>query len=150
MIKIEELCGIYCVENMINNKKYVGLSKNIKKRWADHRNKALHSVREDDLRKPLYIAIKKYGLENFSFYILEECPIENLKDREIYWIDKLNSYHDGYNATPGGDLPEGHILKGEEHGCSKLKKEDVEFCRLQYAKGESCNDIYKKYFSDRI
>lgn len=83
---IEPICGIYCIENLINHKKYVGLSKNCIKRWWDHRSKAFHSTKEDEIKKPLYMAIRKYGLENFSFSILEECKLEELKEREIYWI----------------------------------------------------------------
>lgn len=62
---MEKICGIYCIENIINHKKYVGLSKDINRRWSDHKNKALNSLNSDDLNKPLYRAIKKYGLENF-------------------------------------------------------------------------------------
>lgn len=145
-----EKCGIYCIENLINHKKYVGLSKNILRRWADHRNKSINSVREDDLNKPLYMAIKKYGLENFSFYILEECEENFLKKREIYWIEKLNSYYEGYNATLGGDLPEGHALQGEKHPLAKLTENDVLFCRDAYAKGARCQEIYDQFFIHKI
>ena len=41
--------------------------------------------------------MRKYGRENFSFRILEECPEEKLKEREIYWIKKLDTYNKGYN-----------------------------------------------------
>lgn len=143
-------CGIYCIENLINHKKYVGLSKDILKRWADHRNKSINSLRDDDLKKPLYMAIKKHGLENFSFYILEECKEEFLKEREIYWIEKLKSYDNGYNATRGGDLPEGHSLSGEKHPLAKLTENDVIFCRNEYAKGSRCQDIYEQFFVHKI
>lgn len=61
-------CGIYCIENLINHKKYVGLSKDIFRRWSDHRNKSINSVREDDLNKPLYMAIKKIWIRKFFFF----------------------------------------------------------------------------------
>lgn len=44
----------------------------------------------------------KYGIENFDFYILEECEPVELDDREIYWIDALDTYNHGYNMTLGG------------------------------------------------
>jgi group I intron endonuclease len=46
--------------------------------------------------------MRKYGLENFSFDILEECEIEELNEKEIYYIDYFNSHLEGYNQTLGG------------------------------------------------
>ena len=47
--------------------------------------------------------MNKYGIEHFSIKLLEECDISILEQKEQYWIDKLNTYHYGYNATLGGD-----------------------------------------------
>lgn len=48
-------------------------------------------------------------------------------------------------------MPEGHVLKGEEHGCAKLTEKDVIFCRQQYSLGKSCKEIYEQHnFSDKI
>ena len=48
-------------------------------------------------------AIKKYGLENFSKIILEECFNKTeLNEKEIFWIDKLKTIENGYNLTEGG------------------------------------------------
>lgn len=47
--------------------------------------------------------MNKYGVENFSLTVLKECSIEELSKYEMYYIDKLNTYHYGYNATKGGD-----------------------------------------------
>lgn len=86
--------GIYLIENIINNKKYVGQSKNIYARWSGHRCDS--KVRD----LPLYNAMRKYGLENFKFSILEECEINELADREDYWIAYYNSYvPNGYNIN---------------------------------------------------
>lgn len=124
---MDKICGIYCIENTINHKKYIGLSKNCLKRWQDHYSKSYCSVREDDLNKPLYKAMKKYGRENFSFKIIEECPIEKLQEREIYWIDFLDTYNNGYNATKGGDTADGRdALKGQDHPFAKLTQKEVE------------------------
>jgi hypothetical protein len=46
--------------------------------------------------------MRKYGLENFSFEIIEECSKEDLDSRERYWIKKFDSYYNGYNQTSGG------------------------------------------------
>ena len=146
------ICGIYCITNLLNNKKYIGLSKNCLRRWNEHKYRALHPKRKDDTIKPLYCAIRKYGIENFSFEIVEICEYKNLKEREIYWIEYFDSYTKGYNATLGGDLPEGHILKGEKHGCSKIKDKDVEKCRELYSLGISCKEAYQNilHFQNKI
>ena len=68
---MKKICGIYCITNIVNGKQYVGLSKDCYKRWSDHYSKSYGSKKEDDIRKPLYQAMKKYGRENFSFMILE-------------------------------------------------------------------------------
>lgn len=47
--------------------------------------------------------MNKYGIEHFSIKLLEECEISILEQREQFWIDELNTYHYGYNATLGGD-----------------------------------------------
>ena len=148
---MDKISGIYCITNLINGKQYVGLSKDCLKRWADHYSKSYYSEKEDDIRKPLYMAMRKYGRENFSFKILEECPIEQLKEKEIYWIAKLQSYEKGYNATRGGDTFEGEtILKGERHGMHILTQKDVEQCRQWYKEGRKSKEIWEKYYQDII
>lgn len=84
--------GIYLIENLLNHKKYIGQSKNIYARWSGHRCDS--KVRD----LPLYFAMRKDGLENFKFSILEECDISQLAEREDYWIAFYNSYvPNGYN-----------------------------------------------------
>lgn len=142
--------GIYTITNNINNKKYVGLSKNCYKRWYDHKEAAKRPKKPYQFRVPIYNAMRKYGINNFSFDIIEECPIDKLKEREIYWIEKLDTYNNGYNATKGGDLPEGHALKGEEHGMSKLTLEDVKLCRLLYQQGKRSKEVWELNYKDKI
>lgn len=149
--KMEIISGIYCIENKINGHKYVGLSKNCLKRWSDHYSKSINSDKPDDLRKPLYMAMRKYGRDNFSFTILERCPEDKLKEREIYWIEKLDTFHNGYNATPGGDTTDlSNVLKGENHGMAKLTEADVVFCRKAYREGKRSRDIWEKYYKDKV
>jgi group I intron endonuclease len=89
--------GIYKIENLINGKCYIGQSINIELRWKRHKE----VVKNCDY--PLYLAIRKYGIENFSFDIVQECEPSKLDELEIYWIKYYNSYYDGYNQTRGGD-----------------------------------------------
>lgn len=146
-------CGIYMIENKINHHKYIGLSKNIERRWKEHINKSKHSLKKDDMDKALYKAIRKYGEENFIFTILEECEEKELKEREKFWIEYHNTYKNrkDYNETPGGDCSGiNNVHVGEEHGMALLTKEEVRFYRIQYANGKRCKEIYLKYFKDKI
>ena len=142
--------GIYTITNNINNKKYVGLSKNCYKRWYDHKEAARRPKKPYQFRAPIYKAMRKYGIDNFSFDIIEECPIDKLKEKEIYWIEKLDTYNNGYNATKGGDLPEGHVLMGEEHGMSKLTLEDVKLCRLLYQQGKRSREVWELNYKEKV
>jgi len=47
--------------------------------------------------------MKKYGIENFKFEIIEECSDEEVDTREIYWIDYYDTFKNGYNLTRGGE-----------------------------------------------
>lgn len=91
------MIGIYLITNKLNNKCYVGQSVDIARRWRQHREAASHG------ETPLYKAIQKYGIENFEFSILEECLKEELDCKEIQYIERYNSYFEGYNQTKGGD-----------------------------------------------
>ena len=93
------ITGIYKITNLINNHCYIGQSRNIEKRWNSHKS-ALNSSDAKLKNYPLYKAFSKYGLENFSFEVVEECPIEMLNDKERYWIIY---YQPEYNQTIGGD-----------------------------------------------
>lgn len=65
----------------------------------------------NDSGQLLYRAFDKYGIDNFSFEIIE--IVENYNEREKYWIQYYNSFQDGYNMTEGGEEPPIH--KGEAH-----------------------------------
>ena len=96
------MVGIYKIQNLLNNKVYVGQSNDILRRWRDHKNNAFNS-NDHNYNTHLYRSIRKYGLQNFSFEILEECLTSELDAREIYWISHYNSFFEGYNLTMGGD-----------------------------------------------
>lgn len=92
---------IYKIENQINHKVYIGKTVyTVEHRWLEHQREFGCERSE---QRPLYAAIAKYGIENFAIESLEECDIDILSDRERYWIAVFDSYHNGYNATLGGD-----------------------------------------------
>lgn len=97
------MCGIYKITNNINNKCYIGQSIDIHRRWNAHKRQVVDNH--------LCRAFKKHGIENFSFEIIEECTINELNEKEKYWIQYYDSYRNGYNETTGGDGVSGCGMK---------------------------------------
>lgn len=90
---------IYQIVNKINGKVYVGKTNfSLEKRFREHCYDAFQLRCE---KRPLYAAMRKYGIENFYIELLEET--NEPESKEIYWIEKLGSFKTGYNATQGGD-----------------------------------------------
>lgn len=98
----QKLCGIYCIENTTNNKKYIGLSRDIKRRWSEHKTALRKSIHNNQY---LQLAWNKYGEGNFIFYIIELCEESLLSERECFYIKeyKTLSHESGYNLTSGGE-----------------------------------------------
>lgn len=135
------MIGIYKITNLINGKSYIGLSTHIEDRWQYHKT-PYNWEREKD--KLLYKAIIKYGIKNFIFEVLEECLPEELSEKEKYYIEKYDTYKNGYNMTAGG---EDH--RGESHPNHKLSKEDIIDIRTRYDNLERRKEVYQLY-KDRI
>lgn len=88
---------IYQITNIVSNNIYIGKTVNHNRRFYKHKYDAFHNKSQTYIHR----AIRKYGVENFTFSILEQVDsLEKLKNREIYWIEKLNPK---YNMTKGGD-----------------------------------------------
>lgn len=89
--------GIYVLENTTTGKQYVGQSVDVNKRKQQHFNAMQKGKHHNQ-----YIQ-RDYNMgHNFSFGIIEYCDISSLNQREKYWIDRLNTYYNGYNLTGGG------------------------------------------------
>lgn len=101
MQNTERKSGIYCIENINTNKKYIGQSVDIIDRWRKHRYELNKNHHDNDY---LQKAWNKYGEENFKFYVLEYCVIDDLNEKERYYIDlyKTLNRNYGYNLKSGG------------------------------------------------
>ena len=124
------MVGIYKITNKIDGKCYIGQSVDIHERWIKHRSRPFQK-NDKCYDTCLYRAIRKYGLENFDFDVVEECDYDSLNEREIFYIDFYNSHitKNGYNMTFGG---EGGIKRDNQKICdmwdcgytiSKISKE---------------------------
>lgn len=133
------MIGIYKITNNINGKIYIGQSNNIQRRFSEHQNRGATS------RILVDIAIQRYGKENFNFEIIEECSIEQLNQKETYWITYFNSIENGYNCSVGGDQQS----IGSNNGRAILTENEVKFIRTAYNNHERRKDVYE-YFKDKI
>ena len=105
------MIGIYKITNKINGKFYIGQSVNIKRRFMEH--KTPHGRMTS-----IKLAIQKYGKENFLFEVIEECSVQNLDEREVYWIALLKPH---YNRTAGGVGVKGHTVPDETRRLLSVK-----------------------------
>lgn len=94
------MIGIYVITSLKNSKVYIGQSMHIEKRWAEHK-KALET--NSHYNSHLQRAWNKYGEQSFMFSVLEECSVDQLNEREQYWID----YYGGINSNKNYNFREG-------------------------------------------
>ena len=112
---------IYKITNDINQKIYIGKTEfSIEKRFKEHCRDAF---RERNEKRPLYAAMRKYGIEHFHIELIEKT--DNPEERETYWIEYYNSFKNGYNATRGGDgkcYADYDLILSLYNECQSIKK----------------------------
>ena len=113
---------IYKIINDINDKIYIGKTVfSIDKRFKEH---CCDAFKQRNKERPLYKAMREYGIEHFYIELIEECDDNLASDREIYWIGLYNTYSNGYNATYGGD---GKFLYNHKNIAMRLKEHPYSF-----------------------
>lgn len=116
-VEVNKSMLIYKVTNKVNGKVYIGQTKtSLKDRMWRHKGTYLH---KNYTHLSFYKALKEYGLDSFDWEVIETVrTIEELNEREKYWIRQYNSFGDGgYNSTRGGNG-----LSGHKHSDISLKK----------------------------
>jgi len=108
---------IYCYHCIPTGKKYVGQTVDENGRKKKH----LSDSKVQDLK--FYRAVRKYGWENFIYGVIDEFNENVLNEREIFYIEKYDSFKNGYNSTSGGEGLRGYKFTQETRELlSKLKK----------------------------
>lgn len=138
---------IYLIKNIINLKIYIGKAASFEVRKKEHLRKLKYNKHVNNYLQNSY---NKYGEENFTFEILEECEEISINEREKYWI----SYHDsinpkiGYNLMLGGEGGVGTLETRNKQSLSQdhNKKKVYGFTKLGvfYKKWESIKDCAKE------
>lgn len=101
------MIGIYKFTNKLTGESYIGQSRDIHKRYIQHKCRHEICLHEDTPKEDTYfhLMLRHYGFHNFDFEVLEECEISKLDEKEIYYIEKYKTlYPNGYNKDRGGHL----------------------------------------------
>lgn len=119
---------VYCVANLVNKKQYIGTAIDYERRWREH--KCNHGS------KILYLAFKKYGVDNFKFEVIDLLPEDEALNLEVMLIKYLGTKaHDGYNITDGGEGTRGCIPSKETR--LKMSKSRTGMLNGMYGKSHS-------------
>lgn len=128
---------IYCIENTTNNKKYIGSTNNLSKRWRSHRN-LLSNNKHPNIH--LQTAWKLYGKEKFKFYVIEEnIEQSSLLTREEYYIQlyEVLDREKGYNIAKNTSAP----MDGRKHT-------EISILKMKEAKCGEKNNFFGKHHTE--
>lgn len=108
---------IYKIENLLNHKKYIGLTNNVKRRRARHFTDLKCGRHDNSFLQKEYL---RDGQDNFSFEVLFEGEVssQEIGNKEKEYIKLFDSYYNGYNQNEGGNF-------GPSNGGSHLTKSDI-------------------------
>ena len=91
-----KISAVYKISNVITGDFYIGSSKNVKRRWAEHK---CPSTWNRCLNNPMYLDMQKYGVDKFEFKILEEAEVDSLKVTEQKFIETLKPTYNSNRAN---------------------------------------------------
>jgi len=107
---------IYKATNNFNGKIYIGQTKRFNRRITEHISDA-----ENGYNDKFHSSLRKYGFDNFTFEIIEECEDYIANDRESFWITLYDSFKNGLNSTSGGQQSFEHSAET----CIKISKSHI-------------------------
>ena len=141
---MKKISGIYKITNTITNDFYIGSSKDVKSRWADHK---CPSTWREHPNNPMYLDMKRYGLDYFVFEILEEVEIDSLKEAEQQFIKKMHPTYNRNNAK-GLDVDRKIEYMKEYEKSDKYKEYKKEYMK-EYKKSDKYKE-YKKEYNNQL
>ena len=127
-----KISAVYKITNTVTGDSYIGSSKNVKRRWREHK---CQSTWKNNPNKQLYKDMKKYGTDKFDFQILAEVEIDSLKEMEQRFIETLKPTYNNYNAK-------GLNIDKQKKSKKKYQKSDK---YKEYLKEYKKSDKYKEY-----
>lgn len=134
--------GIYKI-SFGSSKCYVGSSVNLTKRKQDHKSRLKH---ETSNCVGLQRAFNKYGIDAFTFEVIEYCSIEKLRIREMHHILEYNSVNDGYNIALDTSIP----MLGRKHSEKTKKLMSLNSKRLKTNLGRKFSKEHLQRMSDSM
>ena len=99
ILGLKTICGIYKITNQVTDECYIGQSIDVAKRWKDHAKCGLDIDRPQGNK--LYKSMIEDGIWNFTFELLEQCPQEELNEKEKFYIELYQAKEFGYNGNRG-------------------------------------------------
>ena len=137
-----KICGIYIIINTITGDFYIGSSKDIKERCRHHK---MPSVWNEQPNNPMYLDMKKYGVDKFELQILEVVEPEELKEIEQQFIETLKPTYNNRNAK-GWDT-ERYKERQKEYNKEyrKTHGEEVNEYNREYRKSDKFKEHQKEY-----
>ena len=91
-----KIIGVYKITNTVTGKFYIGSSKDVKRRWAQHKSPSRWNEHPNN---PMYLDMKKYGVDKFEFQVIDEVEPEQLKEKEQQFIETLKPTYNDRNAN---------------------------------------------------
>ena len=139
-----KICAVYKITNTITGDFYIGSSKNVKQRWADHKCKSTWNKCPNN---PMYNDMNRYGVENFVFEVLEVVEPEKLKETEQKFIETLKPtynrcYAKGLNAER---RKETHKKANRKYEKSDKRKKAKKEYNKEYHKTDKYKNYQKEY-----
>ena len=141
---MSKISAVYKITNAVTGKFYIGSSKNVKHRWADHK---CPSTWKNNPNKQLYKDMRKYGVDKFELQILAEVESEHLKETEQQFIETLKPTYNSNNAN-GWDIERYKETQKEYQKSDKYKKYQKEYQKKyqkEYQKSDKCKEYKKEY-----
>ena len=93
---------VYKISNNVNDKVYIGVASDPANRWRKHKSRA----KQGSQLYAIHHAMRKHGIENFTFEIIDETSRDQIEELEKHYIREYNSFNNGYNLTEGGRISE--------------------------------------------